>query len=318
MELQYTFLSISTAIIKLFMLMLIGYVMSHRKIVGDKFVDTLSQVLVRVIFPALIITKTIKHFSFAEYGDWWVLPLSAVLFSATGMAIAAGVLRLFKGFSSGKEFMTGCAFQNCGYLPMNLILFSFAGAVADKLLIYLFLFVMGFNLLMWSLVPLFLTGTLKSKFRIGVLFTPPVVATLFSLLWVAVMGKGSLPKLVADPLNQLGQAAFPIAMITLGAYLHRYRAYIPQDKMPLAAGIVIKLLLFPALVLLALWRIPMDFDLKFFLFLQSVMPTAVSLVVIGGYCDADNRFYSSVIFYTHLIAIFSTPVWLSVFHFLTG
>jgi len=318
MELQYTFLSISVAIVKMLMLAMVGYVISSRKIVDDKFVDNLSMLLIKVIFPALIITKTIKYFSFTEYADWWVLPLSAILFSVVGMVMGAGVMKLFKGFSSWKEFITSSAFQNCGYLPMNLILFSFAGAVQDKLLIYLFLFIMGFNLLMWSLVPLFLLGDLKEKFHIKVLLNPPVVAMLFSLIWVAFFGKGSLPRVVSDPLSQLGQASFPVAMIALGAYLHRYRAYHTQDKAPLVSAIAIKLFIFPALVLLALWRIPMDADLKFFLFLQSVMPTAVSLVIIGRYCEADNKFYSSVIFYTHVIAIFSTPVWLTVFHRLAG
>jgi predicted permease len=48
------------------------------------------------------------------------------------------------------------------------------------------------------------------------------------------------------------------------------------------------------------------------------MPTAVSLVVIGSYTGADNEFFSSSIFYTHLVAIFSIPLWLAVFRFISG
>ena len=313
MEIQFTFYTIAIAIAKLFVLMLIGYVLYRQRLINDEFTDILSLLLVRVVFPALIISKTITHFSFAEYACWWFLPLAAIVFSLAGMLIGAVIYGFLKGFKSRREFMCSCGFQNCGYLPMNLILFSFAGAIGDRLLVYMFLFILGFNVLMWSLVPLFLSGKLRSGFKVNVLLNPPVVATVFSLLWVAFLGRGSMPPLLMDPLSQLGQAAFPLAMLTLGAYLCRYQAHKPQKKTPLAACAAVKLLLFPILVLPVLVYVPIASDYKFFLFLQSIMPTAVSLVVIGSYAGGDNKFFSSIIFYTHLIAIFSIPLWLAVF-----
>ena len=182
MELHFTFHTIVIAIIKLFLLMLTGYVLYPLRLVDDKFVDTMSQVLVKVLVPALIISKTIAHFSFTEYAYWWFIPLCAVLFALGGLAMGRGVFKLLKGFASQREFMCGCGFQNCGYLPMNLILFSFAGAMADKLLIYTFLYIMGFNIMMWSLAPLFLSGGVRGQFRPGVLFNAPVAAIIFSLV----------------------------------------------------------------------------------------------------------------------------------------
>jgi len=313
MELNYTFYTIALAISKLFILMAAGYILYRFRFIDDKFTDTLGLLLIRVIFPALIISKTVSHFSFTEYPYWWFLPLAAIMFSLTGMLMGWVISGFFRGFSAKKEFMSSCAFQNCGYLPMNIILFSFTGLMADRLLIYMFLFIIGFNLLVWSLVPLFLSGKLKSGFRPSVLFNPPVVATVFSLLWVSVLGRGSMPSVFMDPLKQLGQASFPVAMLVLGAYLCRYEAHNPGNRLPLAACVVTKLLLFPLLVLAVLKWVTLGADYKFFLFLQSLMPTAVSLVVIGSYTGADNRFFSSSIFYSHLAAIFSIPLWLAVF-----
>jgi len=313
MELDFSFGIIATAIAKLFILMLAGYALYHFKLIGDKFVDTLSLVLVRLLFPSLIISKTITHFSFSEYSYWWFLPMCAIIFCIGGMALGWLVLRFFRGFTSPREFMCSCGFQNCGYLPMNLILFAFAGALGDRLLIYMFLFILGFNILMWSLVPLFLTGKLRSQFKISVLLNAPVVATVFSLLWVAIIGKDKMPLVVMDPLRQLGMSSFPIAMITLGAYLYKYRAYHPDFKIPLIWCLATKLFIFPAIIFLVLNFVPLASDYKFFLLLQAIMPTAVSLVVIGSYTNADNKFFSSAIFYSHLIAIFTIPVWLNLF-----
>lgn len=314
MALEFTFSTILIAIAKLLILMFIGYILYWRDIVNDKLVDMLSLVLIRVMVPALIISKTITHFSFAEYTYWWFLPFCAIVLSLFGMIIGAGVFRFLKVSHLRKEFICSCGFQNAGYLPMNLILFSFAGAMADRLFIHLFLFILGFNILMWSCVPIFLSGNFKNSFKIQTLLNPPVIATIFSLLWVAFLGKGSMPSVLIDPVKQLGQASFPLAMLTLGACLCRYRAYeFQKTKIPLIACVVIKLLLLPACVLFVLKVVSLGSDYKFFIFLESTIPTAVSLVIIGNYTGSDNKFFSGSILYTHLVSIFSIPLWLAVF-----
>ena len=318
MEVHFTFLTIVSAIIKLFILVMLGYFLRRRRLIDDSFTDMLSLLLVRVIFPALIFVKTTSFFSFAEFPYWWVLPLVAIFFSLGGMALGLIVYPLLGGYGSKKEFIASCGFQNCGYLPMNIILFSFTGLVQDGLLIFLFLFITGFNILMWSLMPVFLSGDRKRNLSLKELLNPPVVATVISLLWVWFFGKGSVPHVVFDPLKQLGQASFPIAMITLGSYLARYNAHMPKNKLPVIAGVVTKLLVFPALVLGVIYFVPFRQDYKFFLFLQAAMPTAVSLVVIGSYTRANNEYFSSVIFYTHLAAIFTIPMWLGLFRLLVS
>jgi len=319
MDFQITFSTISIAIIKLFVLMLIGYVLYLKKLIDDKFTDTLSLLLVRIFFPALIVAKIISNFSFAEYTYWWILPLSSILFSLIGMIIGRLVYEFnLRDSDLRKEVMCSCGFQNAGYLPMNLILFSFAGVLEDRLLVYLFLFIMGFNTLMWSLIPLFLSGKLNKAFNIKIFLNPPVVTIIFSLIWVALLGKNTLPPVLMDPIKHLGQASFSIAMITLGAYLCRYKAYELRDKKPVIGSIVAKLGIFPILVLVLLRFIPIGMDYKFFLFLQAIMPTAVSLVVIGSYTGADNRFFAATIFYTHIAAILTMPLWLYVFQIFIG
>ncbi|MBU0683261.1 MAG: AEC family transporter [Candidatus Omnitrophica bacterium] len=313
MEMNFSLYTISGSIVKLFILMLIGYFLYQRKIVNDKFVDTLSLLLVRVVFPALIISKTITHFSFNEYAFWWFLPLTAVIFSGICILLGSLIYPFLKNFNSQKEFLCGSAFHNCGYLPMNLIFFSFTGLLADKLLIYTFLFIVGFNVLMWSIVPLFLSRGKSKISSASLLLNPPVLATVFSLGWVALMGKGSMPSILMDPIKQLGQAAFPLSMITLGAYLCRYRAHNPEHKTALAACSIIKLFIFPVIIFIIMKYVNLSIDYKFFLFLQSIMPTAVSLVVIGSYVNCDNKFLSSTIFYTHLVSIVSIPLWLILF-----
>ncbi len=306
--------AISQTIFKLFLLMLSGYLLYHFKMVDKDFTDKFSMLLIKVFFPALIMHETITHFSFSEYAYWWLLPLSSILFICFGILIAFILFKFTgKDFSSKNEFLSVCSFQNCGYLPMNLILFSFSGALRNRMLIFVFLFIVGFNLFMWSVVPLILQGRLKKDFNFKAFLNAPVLATVFSLLWVALAGRGSLPHIIEGPLELLGNAAFPISMLTLGAYLACYKAYIPDRKRPLLLAIATKLILLPLVVLILLLNTGLGEDYRLFLFLQSLMPTAVTLVVIGSYANADNKFISSTIFYTHLLAFITVPIWLTIY-----
>ena len=316
MEVNFTFAAVAAGVSKIFILTFLGYLFYRIKLVDDPFVDKLSQILVKVIFPSLIISKTITNFSFSEFSFWWLLPLLAAVFSLSGMAIGAFALkaRPLKAFKSKREFMSSAGFQNSGYLPMNLIIFLFAGAVADKLLIYLFLFLVGFDFLTWSFMPLFLTGGLRKNFRPSMFLNPPVLSPVFSLIWVAVFGKNSMPSVIMEPLRQLGGAAFPIAMLTLGMFLARYRAHVPEQKTPVILNIAIKLGIFPLIILLILMSLNVSPDLRFLLFLQAVMPTAVSLVFISAYAGGNNRFLSSVIFYSHLVSIITIPLWFLIYN----
>lgn len=313
MDIDFTFATVTLAIAKLFILMFTGFLLRHWNFIDDEFTETMSLLLVRIIFPALIITKTIAHFSFHEFPNWWFFPLMAMLFSAFGLLLGRIIYPFLGSFTSKREFISSCGFYNCGYLPMNLILFSFTGLLADRLLVFMFLYIIGFNLLMWSFGPIYLSGKLTRELKMRIFLNPPVLATLFSLLWVALLGQGSLPGVIADPLSQLGQASFPLAMIILGSFLYRYKAFAPTSKIPVIASLVTKLFIFPAIVLGAIYFAPLSMDYKFFLFLEAIMPAAVSLVIIGSYTSSDNELFSSVVFYTHLVAIFSIPVWLMVF-----
>ena len=294
--------------------MFAGYFLYLKKVINDKFCDQLSQLLIKVIFPCLIIYKIISHFSFTEYKEWWILPLSAVITIVAGIIVAALTLIFTKNsISSKKEYLCSAGFQNCGYLAMNLILFSFLGPIREKLLIYMFLYIIGFNLLMWSLVPMFLAGNIKTTFKWRKLINPPVGATIVSILWVSIFGKGNMPSIILEPMGQLGQAAFPLAMLILGAYLYKYRAHIPETKLPVILAVFIKMFVLPAIILGVLTLIPLSGVLRFFIFLEAILPAAVSLVVIGSFTGADNKLFSSVIFYTHLLAIVTIPLWLVVY-----
>jgi malate permease and related proteins len=304
--------SIIIGIIKLLVLVVIGYLANKKGLISKEAIHSLNKIVLWLCLPALIISRTIASFDPRIMSYWWVLPIVSLLMSGMGGFFGYLVQGFFKGALPRKEFISSCAFQNCGYLPMALVVFICSGEYCDLMLIYIFLFITGFNFFFWGLLPAYLSKD-NSGIKLKSILNPPLVAMIFAVVSIFLFGKGWLPDIVSNPLDMLGSTTFVIVLLALGAHLAEQGEYLPKKPVFLAACVFIKLMILPVAVLGLLRLIPMDMSYKFFIFLQSLMPVAASLVIVGHYKNADNRFYSFAIFYSHLLAILTIPLWLLVF-----
>jgi predicted permease len=309
----YDFHSIVFGLVKILLLIGVGYALNRNKLIGKNGVDSLSNLALWACLPALMLSKITSKFIPSAFPGWWLLPLSSLSISALGLCVGYVFQKPFKGFSSGREFMSSCAFQNCGYLPMTLVAFMCSGNFCDRILIYIFLFITGFNLSIWSFVPAFLSKDFKENFRPASLLNPPLVSTVFAVISVFILGTGWIPHIAYDPLKMLGDATFPLVLILLGANLSLYAGHRPENWKVLASCITAKLIVLPVLVFLSILFLSMDPSYKFFILLEACMPSAVSLVIIGYHKKADNRFFSGMIFYSHVFSILTIPLWFTIF-----
>ena len=304
--------SIIIGIIQLLLLAAIGYISNKKGLISKGAIHSLNMMVLWLCLPALIISRTIASFDPRTMSYWWVLPLVSLIMSALGALLGYLLQKLFRGDMPRKEFISSCAFQNCGYLPIALVVFICSGEYCNIMLIYIFLFITGFNLVFWGLMPAYLSNN-NDAIKLKSILNPPLVAMVFSVGSIFLFGKGWLPEIISGPLDMLGSTTFVVVLLALGAYLAEQGEYVPRKPVFLAACISVKLLILPLAVLGMLMLIPMDISFRFFIFLQSLMPVATSLVIVGLYKNADNRFYSFAIFYSHLFAILTIPLWLLVF-----
>jgi len=225
----YSFHAIFFGIVKLFVLIAVGYGLSVSSVLKKEGADALSAVLIWALLPALILTRITSTFSPGEYPFWWILPLAAVILLCCCYLIALPFQRVFARSHLEREFITSSVFQNVGYLPMALTAFVCTGPFCDKILVFIFLFVMGFNLVFWSFGPVYLSKNSLNIKSLLKMINMPLIVTIFSIITIFIFGKGWMPKVIFEPLDILGKATFPMAMIVLGAYLGAYRGYRPSS-----------------------------------------------------------------------------------------
>lgn len=310
----YDFHSIALGTAQILVITLIGAFLYNRKLITHEGNKTLSNVLFAFFLPSIIFYKIVTLFDPYEIADWWVLPLASIIIAFLGGVCAVFVLPLLKIKKARRELVVTSAFHNCAYLPMTLVAFVCTGEVCNLMLVFIFLYTVGFNIVIWSFAPYFLAHEkVNVKGMLAKMANMPALATVFSVLSVFVFGTNWCPTVVTETLKLAGDATFPVALIVLGVSLAHHKGYFIESWRAFVGSLGLRLIIVPAIVLGVLFLIELDPRLEFIIFLQSTMPSAVSLVVIGEQTKADLPYISRLVFYSHICAIATIPLWLSLY-----
>lgn len=323
------FLSFKTtfqATLQIFLLGALGFLLLKKRFLSEDGLNLLSRLVIEIALPVLIFCQLIERFSFSLYPKWWIFPVLSLIITASGFLLGSLLLFFYKAMNFKKEFISLVAFQNSGYLPLILIATILPVYLRDVMFNYLFLFLLGFNLVIWSFGVWYLTNSCVDKnakgsslnigclkdFEFVSLFSPPVVAILASLLLIAFGFNQFIPQLVLKPLKMIGECTLPLAMLVVGGNLAAIKIFKP-DKIAVTLLVIAKLLILPALALLFLKYFRVDSLLGMLILLQAAMPSATSLSLISRRYKLKEEFINQAVFITHIVSLITIPLLLGFY-----
>lgn len=300
------------AVCEIFLLGAIGYFLVKKNILGTEGLNALSRLVIEITLPIMIFCQLVKGFSFEMYPNWWIFPLISIAITILGLVIGGIFSGLIKGTQHKLQFLSLITFQNSGYLPLTLTAALLPRVHQEPMFIYLFLFLLGFNLIIWSVGVYMLSFQQNKRFELGSLFSPPVIATLFSLLVIFLGLNRFMPGLILKPLQMVGDCTLPLAMFVVGGNL----AEIHLKHVDIKAVILIilaKLIILPVLGLGLILKLKIEPLIGLLIIMQLAMPPATSLSVIIRHYKKEDLLVSQGIFFGHIIGILLIPVFLSLY-----
>ena len=300
------------AMAQIFILGGLGFILVKKNILSSEGLDALSRLVIQIIFPALILAQMLKNFSFNLYPDWWIYPLISLAITVTGLFMGWVLLKL-SGLKTDKlQFLSLVAFQNSGYLPLALAAAIFTGQQANDIFIFIFLFLLGFDLVAWSLGIYLLTYEKQVKFKLRSLFSAPVIANLTSLVLIALGLNKLVPNVLFKPLSMVGNCTLPLAMLVVGGNVALVRLK-NIDKKTTLIFLLGKLILLPAFGLWVVLKFELQHLLGFLIVMQLSMPSATSLSVIIRRFNRPDALISQGVFFSHIVAMLTIPLFLSLY-----
>lgn len=214
--------AIVTQMIILFILVVVGYVISKKKMMDAEFDRKLSVFVINIACPSLILSSVMgdtlpdKHL---------ILPLLIVGFATYVVLIGAGFLLpryLPVKVSDRGIYSFMLAFGNVGFIGYPIVA-SIFGASA---VFYASILNFPSTLLIFVFGTLFISGDQgKMKFKWETLYCPAMIASYLSILIVAT---GWIPpKVISTPFTLLGNMTVPSALLIIGSSI----AQIPIRRM---------------------------------------------------------------------------------------
>jgi len=300
------------AMAQIFILGILGYYLVKKNILSSSGLEALSRLIIQIIFPALIVTQLLANFSFNLYPNWWIFPLISLVITAVSLVLGLILLKLVKLKSNKLQFLSLVSFQNSGYLPLALAASMFVGSELSNIFIYIFLFLLGFDLAAWSLGIYILTYEKKAKFRLQYIFSPPVIASLSTLALIALGLNRFIPAAIFKPIQMIGNCTLPLALMVVGGNIALVQLK-NIDKKAVGFFLLGKLIILPALGLWVVLKLGLPQLLGFLIVMQLAMPSATSLSVIIRRYNKEDALISQGVFFSHVISLVTIPIFLGLY-----
>lgn len=303
---------------ELALLGLAGYALIARKIVSEEGLETLSRLVVGLFLPLFMFTEIISRFNLRDFPYWWIFPLLSLLLTAAGYALGLIVLRFDRSLKGQEGSFLGIStFQNSGYLPLPLVAGMLPPDLASDMFIYIFLFLLGFNMTIFSFGVVILSRGCSDASKRNVcykdMFNAPVIATIAALVVVFLRLQDFIPPVLMRPGQMLGRCAIPLSIFVVGGNLALIRIHSLKNIRPLAIGLAIKLLILPLAMLFLLFVFKPRPLVGLLLIIQACMPPAAFLSVIARNEKLEEELVNQAILYGHILAILTIPLFLGLY-----
>ncbi len=304
----------------------IGYWLRRKGGIEPKDDNVIMQLAMDIGYPCLIFYNIMTYmvveahpaitgigFSLQAIGCGFLELLLGVL--AAWLVARCMRLRIGTGL---RTFTLSAGVQNYAFfvIPIIQMLFSAPG---DPTMGVLFIHNMGCELFVWSLGVVLICGGARNL-RLATLLRGPLLAVCVSLL-IAWSGFGEYVALppIMKAAEMIGAVTTPICLILFGCSMFDLKKGFRWQPRLLSAGLIARLLIAPALILLLAWALPVDPLIKRIMVIQSAIPSAVIPVILAKRFGGKPELGTQVLLSTTVCSFLTLPLWLALgSHFVVG
>lgn len=305
--------------IPVFVFFAIGFWLRHKKVVEPQHDAVITRLAMDVGYPCLIFYNIMKYMVLEADARITTLAFSGQAIACGFVEMSIGVLvawlvarmlRLRIG-TGLRTFTLTAGVQNYAFFVIPIVHMLFH-APGDPSMGVLFIHNMGCELFVWSVGVILMCGGL-GNLSFASLFRGPLLAVCFSLL-LAWSGFGQYVTVapVMKTTEMLGAIATPICLIIFGCSMYDLTRNFSWQPRLLSAGLLARLAVTPALILLVAWALPVDPLIKRIMVIQSAIPSAVIPVIIAKRFGGRPEVGTQILLSTTLCSFLTLPVWLAL------
>ncbi len=304
-------MDLSTLLSKMFVfvaLMLIGYFLARRGVIGQSFVRTGSKLAVDVFLIGTILGAMLSVEGSVSVAALPSILLLTTLFQIISYAIAYAVRKVIgpaPDRAGAFELLT--AVPNSVFIALPIV----ASLYGDYAVLIVSISCIPFNVLLYSYGAWRVKRADQKSINIREIFSVPLVTTMAGILILLL--HIPVPKAARDLLSALGGATMPVSMLVIGASLESVSLLDAFRNRQLALLSAVKLLVIPTVIWLLFRQLTDDSILLMTCMVIAASPGAVVASILAIQCGQDPVFSSEAVQHTTICSVVTIPLLIRFF-----
>lgn len=291
-------LTIFYQIIKMFIMMMVGYGLYKKAMINDDTTAKLSNILLMVATPCTIISSFNQAYSNEKLmGLVTCFVLSFIAYS--GNILISRIL-----YRKESEYVERfcVVFSNAGFIGIPLV----TGLMGAEAVFYLSPFIVGFYLFVWTYGVIEMSGD-KSNVTIKKIVTNPCIwAVLAGIVVFLLPVKPFTP--IMEAITMMGNMNTPMAMLVLGAYLAKENLIEIFTSMKMYLVSFYRLILIPAVYMVLFAFLPIEVNIKTIILIGAAAPVGALAPVFAQMYKKDTGYGAKIVCLSTILSLITMPI----------
>ncbi len=298
-------LTVLSQVTIMFLLIGVGLYCYRKEILNEETAGQLSEILLMIITPAVIIRAFQIEFNPSLAKGLVVSCVLAVLSHLTGILISVLLVRKQKGKKEYKVERFACVYGNASFMGIPLI----ASVLPENGVFFASAYIAVFNIFIWTHGVTLISGKFSPKELLKVLKSPPIIGVFLGL--IMFFASFRLPHVIGSSISFIADLNTPLAMLVTGIYIAKSKLLTAFTDLKIYKVALSRLLFIPAIMILLLMFVSVTTDLKpVFIanILASACPTAATTLLIATKFRAGPEHASRIIAATTVFSVITIPL----------
>lgn len=282
------------------LLILTGFLLYRKKILTDVGSRELSNILVRLVIPCVIIDSYIS----ADFSRESLTGL-LMMFVFSVLALVLAMVISYIVFGKKRKVMNfSAAFSNAGFMGIPLV----SATLGSGAVFYVAVFVALLNIFQWTYGLMIMTED-KKYISVRKIITNPVLDGFI----VAIAGyliPIDIPSVIVKPISYIGAMNTPVAMIVLGVYLAQTDIKKSIKNIDVWMCCLIRLIVIPVITIFIFALIPVSegYDIiKQAALIAAITPVGANVAIFAKLYGADYEQSVRVVCVSTLMSVVTMP-----------
>ena len=294
------FINVFTQVVILFILILLGVALTKAKILTEKGVSSMTDMVLILVTPCVIIKSFIREFDKSVLKNLLISFLIAFL-AHIGFIILSHLIIHSKEKATERVLRFGAIFSNCGYMSIPLQ----QAILGDIGVFYAASYVAIFNLFIWSYGIITMSGDKKYLTPKKMILNPGIIGLVIGL--VVFLFSIPLPKLISEPINYVASLNTPLPMIIIGYHLTKSNLLYGLRSFKCILAMGLKLIVFPALAMGVIYLCGIRGDMLVSSVISCSAPTAAITTMFAAKFAANTSLSVNMVSLSTVLSLITMP-----------